>query len=445
MQLSQKEKELLKKGKLPHGRISEHRSERSDAPEPSSHNQQQEREETPNPPDEPSNNNIAEPATTGNGGTGGTVPPNTGAGGDPHGSNSSSSSDSSFSSDDECNPKHPVQIARRERRKMEMFVRNIVQALRPPETVKKISIKAPEKFDGSWDKFRTWYNEINNYAHHNRHLIPDDHARITLYGSHTTGTALKWHQARIRVHLAQHLEDDWISYEAALTERFTDKQEADKNLTKLKALKYNGDIQTFLSEVEEINTVTGLTGVALRELLLGKIGPAILDATFMQHGCIPTGDVDLLAAIRIAGLYVEEKERAKKQFQGTTHSAPRNTENRTNTSFQNNRERKGAPKGKDSEKSSPGHKTERSGYKGKNPRKQEGKKDQGKEKKDFSSLERKWKGWAEAFKDVPQDKIDKYKNERKDCRRCGRGNHLAIHCYTLQGYHAAKGTGKAIR
>ena len=36
--LSQKEKELLKKGKLPSGRLSEHRSERSEAPEPSTQN-----------------------------------------------------------------------------------------------------------------------------------------------------------------------------------------------------------------------------------------------------------------------------------------------------------------------------------------------------------------------------------------------------------------------
>ena len=80
---------------------------------------------------------------------------------------------------------------------------------------------------------------MTQYAHHNRHLIPDDHARITLYGSHTSGIALKWHQARLRVLLAQQLSDDWNSYEQALSERFTDKQEADKNLTKLKTLKYN--------------------------------------------------------------------------------------------------------------------------------------------------------------------------------------------------------------
>ena len=117
--------------------------------------------------------------------------------------------------------------------------------------------------------------------------------------------------------------------------------------------------------------------------------------------------------------------RAKKQFQGTTHSAPRNTENRTN--FSKNGQRKGAPQGKDSEKKSPGRKTERSGYKGKNPRDKGKGKESG--KKDFSKLEKKRKGWAEAFKDVPQDKIDKYKEEGKDCRRCGRANHMAIHCY----------------
>ena len=151
-----------------------------------------------------------------------------------------------------------------------------------------------------------------------------------------------------------------------------------------------------MSEVEELNTMTGLTGVALRKLILGKIRAAVLDATFMQHGCIPQGDVDLLAAIRTAGLYVEEKERAKKQFQGTTHSNPRDTGNKTNTSFPKKRDRKGAPQGKDSEKRSPGHKTERSGYKGKNPKgeKKEHRREQG---KDFSKLERKWKGWAEAF------------------------------------------------
>ena len=163
--LSQKEKELLKKGKLPSGRLSEHRSERSDAPEPSTQNpetqNENENEEQEQPPaDSNNNNNTANPpeTTTGNGGNGDLPPTHTGAGGNPDnsGHESSSSSDSSLSSDDENHHLHPIQIAQRKRRRTENFITRIVQNLRPlaQESIKKISIKAPEKFDGSWDKFR---------------------------------------------------------------------------------------------------------------------------------------------------------------------------------------------------------------------------------------------------------------------------------------------------
>ena len=137
--LSQKEKELLKKGKLPSGRLSEHRSERSDAPEPSTQNpetqNENENEEQEQPPAENNNNNTANPpeVTMGNGGNGDLPPTHTGAGGDPDDSDheSSNSSDNSLSSDDENHHLHPIQIARRERRRTENFITRIIHNLRP--------------------------------------------------------------------------------------------------------------------------------------------------------------------------------------------------------------------------------------------------------------------------------------------------------------------------
>ena len=133
--LTEEEKEKLKKGKLPDGRISEHRSERSNAPEPSSQDEPQEnKEETPAPPEEPSNdnnNNIGEPGT-GSGDNGNILPPNTGEGGDPdsdHSSDPNSSSDSSYKPDDPFHPDNPVQIRRQERRRMEVFISNLVRNL----------------------------------------------------------------------------------------------------------------------------------------------------------------------------------------------------------------------------------------------------------------------------------------------------------------------------
>ena len=83
IQLSQKEKELLKKGKLPEGRYSERRSERSDAPEPLDN---PEVEEIPDNTNENTNDNAEEPLTqpenddttgeaTGDGGGDGRPPP----------------------------------------------------------------------------------------------------------------------------------------------------------------------------------------------------------------------------------------------------------------------------------------------------------------------------------------------------------------------------------
>ena len=71
--LTEEEKLLLKKGKLPEGRISERRSERSDAPEPSS---QPEGE-----PQTTQENENPEAPQEGNGGNGGIIPLQTGAGG----------------------------------------------------------------------------------------------------------------------------------------------------------------------------------------------------------------------------------------------------------------------------------------------------------------------------------------------------------------------------
>ena len=53
---------------------------------------------------------------------------------------------------------------------------------------------------------------------------------------------------------ALNLDDNWVAFSAAMVGWFTDRQETGKDHEKLLALKYTGDMQTYLARFNERNS-----------------------------------------------------------------------------------------------------------------------------------------------------------------------------------------------
>ena len=72
---------------------------------------------------------------------------------------------------------------------------------------------------------------------------------------------------------ALHLDDNWVSFSAAMEEQFTDRQKTGKDHKKLLALDYTADMQTYLTRINELNSCIQLTGHFLKRVLLAAVTP----------------------------------------------------------------------------------------------------------------------------------------------------------------------------
>ena len=72
---------------------------------------------------------------------------------------------------------------------------------------------------------------------------------------------------------ALYLEDNWTAFLAAMEEHFTDKQETGKNHKKLLDIVYNGNMQTYLTCFNKLNSRVGLSGQALKRVLTAAVTP----------------------------------------------------------------------------------------------------------------------------------------------------------------------------
>ena len=109
---------------------------------------------------------------------------------------------------------------------------------------KNIPLKAPETFDGSFSKFRRWWETINEYFVIHQKRVPHDQTKIYSLGTFLQDQAADWYAERKRSMKALHLDDNWVAFSAAMEERFTDRQETGKDRETLLALEYAGDMQT---------------------------------------------------------------------------------------------------------------------------------------------------------------------------------------------------------
>src|SRR5204863_3222840 len=168
-----------------------------------------------------------------------------------------------------------------------------------------------------------------------------DADRITFTGSIMKGEAKLWYLARGKKLRKQKLVDTWSEFTQAIQLRYEDKLEEERDARKMQTLKYEDNIQNFLTSFDSLNTTVGLSGVSMRNMVLGKIPEGIIDIMHSRLGGIPKDDDAFRTAVESARLVFEEKKMGQ-EFRKQTQ--PSNTP-------QNNKETTGKtdkPRGNDS-------------------------------------------------------------------------------------------------
>ena len=63
---------------------------------------------------------------------------------------------------------------------------------------KRLPVKAPEKFDGTYTKLRSWWEMMKDYLHINESYLPTDSLKIMTVGTCLEKEAPRWYLLRKR-------------------------------------------------------------------------------------------------------------------------------------------------------------------------------------------------------------------------------------------------------
>ena len=175
---------------------------------------------------------------------------------------------------------------------------------------KRIPLKSPEIFDGSFSKFRRWWESINEYFAIHEKRVPNDQTKIDSQGTCLRDQAADWYAERKRSMKALHLDDNCVAFSAAIEDQYTDRQEIEKDHKMLLALEYGRDMQTYLDRFNELNSRVQLSGQSLTRVLMAAITPDMYRNIWRKYGKIPGTDGDLLHAVQEAVIEEEELSQA---------------------------------------------------------------------------------------------------------------------------------------
>jgi hypothetical protein len=249
--------------------------------------------------------------------------------------------------------------------------------------------------------------------------MPNDLVKISWLASLLRDDALDWFHARETKFKVNKMTDTWSQFVEAMEKRFTDGLELRKYVEKMRALKYDGSIDTYLSRLEEMNSRVGASGIMLRELVIEAMSPEIRRMVFSRHGRIPDEDDALFEVLRDAGQTLEEEKRTAEHYKKKSENINKNSVPESSRTKKGNQDAVPAGKGNQS-----GQKADPAKDKGKRPVKEATGAKKGEPKKD--SL---WKNGKEAFEGVPSEEINTHKKSGVDCWRCGRDTHRSFDCY----------------
>ena len=288
------------------------------------------------------------------------------------------------------------------------------------ETACRPAMKVPDTFDGTYSKLRSWWELVKDYMEIHEPTMPTESIQIKFVGSLLRDEARRWYDTRKRTMEVRHDEDRWETFSKALLARFTDRQEKRRDYDKLKALRYEGSIQDYLSRLEELNSRVGVSGPALQDIILRQMTPEMGRAIFHKAGAILESDDALIDAVREAGIIEEEILRTQGRMKGSTQRKPVDaTSNPTQSNTQTG--------GKKSEKDGRARRPRKADGTS-TPQQEEGAKKENPEKKDFSHLTKLWDNPKAAFQGVSFEETKKHKDMGRDCHRCGNNGHHSVHC-----------------
>ena len=175
---------------------------------------------------------------------------------------------------------------------------------------KRLPVKAPDTFDGTFIKFRRRWKSMDKYITIHKRRVPTDETKIFSICIFLRDQAAERYIERKCSLRAAKMKDNWEAFSEAIEDQFTNQQEKGKNNEKLLALEYGGDIQTFLARFNKLNSRVHLSGQALKRALTVAMSNDMHKSIRRKHGKIPNNDVDLLQAVREAGVDKEELARA---------------------------------------------------------------------------------------------------------------------------------------
>lgn len=84
--------------------------------------------------------------------------------------------------------------------------------------------------------------------------------------------------------------DTLSAYAISLQERFIDPSEKHRNAEKMRSLKYDGDIEQYLTEIMDLNDVVEWSGITLQTHIYRLLPDEITRLVYSRHGGIPSTD-----------------------------------------------------------------------------------------------------------------------------------------------------------
>jgi len=222
--------------------------------------------------------------------------------------------------------------------------------------------------------------------------------------------------------------DSWSDFKKAIVHRFTDQMESPKDWQRMRSLEYKGDIQTYLAQLEEINSRVGVTGEPLREIITKAITPEMHRSIFQKYRRLPKDDTELLEAVREVGIIEEEIALSAAQIK-KAKTGEKETTVAKKPEGRTGKNQGGTERGKDAKANETQGKDNDPGKSKDKNREPKGNSRKSTATTNFSGLKTIWAQPYLALQGVDQSSIDKFKAAGKDCIRCGHDGHRTTHCY----------------
>ena len=178
-----------------------------------------------------------------------------------------------------------------------VLTRTFQQLKRDNEDSGKRTPEGTQNFNGSFIKFRRWWELIKEYFAIHEKRVRNDQTKIYSMGTFLPDQAAYWYAKRVRLVKALHLDDNWVAFSADMEEWFTDQQGMGKDNEKLLFLKYSDNMETYLAFFNELNSRIQLIEQSFKQVLTAAVTLVMYRKKWRKYGNYPDSDRDLLQAV----------------------------------------------------------------------------------------------------------------------------------------------------